>query len=100
MVQTAPSVPHAPEADEAEHPYISPTRGGGHPGHVIAIFLAAHAAPIVAMVLSGGVMAGGMGATWWLWTVVALLALPAFGLFAGILFLTEHGLEVEPGAGD
>lgn len=96
MVQSAPAVqPAHPVEDEEELIDISPTRGGGHPGHVLAVFAAMQLAPIVAILLATGMLAGGMGDTWWLWTVVALVALPALGLFAGALFLAEHGLDLD-----
>lgn len=98
MVQSAPQAKHAAAvADEEEYVDISPSRGGGHGGHVVAFFAVTQLAPVVAMLLATSFVAGGMGATWWLWTVVALVALPALALFAGALFVGEQGLEGDDG---
>ena len=67
---------------------------------MLAFFAATHIAPIVSCLLALGLVAGGGGATWWLWTVVAVFAIPALGLFAGALFLAEYGFETNEAPDD
>ena len=94
MVQAAPELKHEPIQDE-DTAYISPTRGGGHPGHVLGFFLAAQVAPMLAILLALSFVNGGSWYGGWMWLAVGLLAVPAALMWGAAVFLAEHGLEVD-----